>query len=60
MVLTANGEVHTTEEAQVSVHELNLFVTVEILDGTPAVLSLGKLCDDFGYSHEWVSGQNHF
>ena len=57
MVLTANGEVHTTEEAQVFFHDLNLFVTVQILDGKPAVLSLGKLCVDFGYSHEWVSGQ---
>ena len=24
---------------------------------TPAVLSLGKLCDENGYSSEWVSGQ---
>ena len=57
MVLTANGEVHTNEEAQVYVHDLNLFVTVQLLDETPAVLSLGKLCEDHGYSFEWVSGQ---
>ena len=24
---------------------------------TPAVLSLGKLCEDHGYSHHWTSGQ---
>ena len=29
VVLTANGEVHTNEEAQVYVHDLNLFVTVQ-------------------------------
>ena len=52
MVLTANGEVHTNEEAQVHVH---LFVTVQILEETPDVLSLGKLCEDLGYS--WVSSQ---
>ena len=38
-------------------HDLNLFVTVQLLEETPAVLSLGKLCEDHGYSYEWVSGQ---
>ena len=57
VVLTANGEVHTHEEAQVYVHDLNLLVTVQLLEETPAVLSLGKLCEDHGYSYEWVSGQ---
>ena len=42
VVVTANGEVQTNEEAQVYVHDLDLFVTVQILDDTPAVLSLGK------------------
>ena len=50
VVLTANGEVHTNEEAQVYVHDLNLFETVQELEETPAVLSLGKLCEDHGYS----------
>ena len=27
------------------------------LDDTPAVLSLGKLCEDHGYSYEWTSGE---
>ena len=57
IVLTAGGEVHTHEEAQVFVHDLNQFVTVPLLEETPAVLSLGKLCKDHGSSHEWVSGQ---
>ena len=55
-VVTANGEVQTTEEATVYVKELDLFVTVKLLDDTPAVLSLGKLCEDHGYSYEWTSG----
>ena len=50
MVLTTNGEVHTHEEAQVFVHDLNLIVTVQLLEETLAVLSLGKLCEDHGYS----------
>ena len=57
-VLTANGEVHTHEEAQVFVDGLNLFVTVQLLEETPAVLSQVKLCEDHGYFYEWVSGQN--
>ena len=54
--VTANGEVQTNEEAQVYVRDLDLFVTVQLLEETPAVLSLGKLCEDHGYSYEWVSG----
>ena len=57
VVLTANGEVHTHEEAQVFSHDLNLFVIVQLLEETPAVLRLGKLCEDHGYSYDWVSGQ---
>ena len=56
-VVTANGEVQANEEAQVYVHDLDLFVTVQLLEETLAVLSLGKLCEDHGYSCEWVSGQ---
>ena len=56
-VVTANGEVQTNEEAQVYVHDLDLFVTVQILDDTLAVLSLSKLCEEHGCSYEWASGQ---
>ena len=42
MVVIANGEVQTREEATVYVRELDLFVTVMLLENTPAVLSLGK------------------
>ena len=30
---------------------------MKVLEDTPAVLSLGKLCDEHGYSHEWINGQ---
>ena len=52
-VITVNGAVRTNEEATVYVYGLELFVTVQILGDTPAVLSLGKLCEDHGYSFEW-------
>ena len=56
-VITANGEVQTHEEAIVYVKELDIFLTMKVLDNTPAVLSLGKLCDENGYSCEWINGQ---
>ena len=57
IVITANGEVQTHEEAIVYVKELGIFLTLKVLDNTPAVLSLGKLCDENGYSYEWINGQ---
>ena len=56
-VITVIGEVQTSEEATVYVHDLDLFVTVQIQEDTPGVLSLGKRCEDLGYSFEWTSGQ---
>ena len=56
-VFTANGEVQTHEEATVYVKELDIFLTMKVLEDTPAVLSLGKLCDEHGYSYEWMNGQ---
>ena len=57
IVITANGEVQTHEEAIVYVKELEKFLTMKVLENTPAVLSLGKLCDENGYSYEWINGQ---
>ena len=38
-----------------------VFLTMKVLENTPAVLSLGKLCDENGYSYEWINGQKpHF
>ena len=61
IVITANGEVQTHEEAIVHVKELEKIFAVKVLENTPAVLSLGKLCDENGYSYEWINGQKpHF
>ena len=48
IVITANGEVQTQEEAIVYVNESDIFFTMKVLENTPAVLSLGKLCDENG------------
>ena len=47
----------THEEATVYVKELDIFLTIKVLENKPAVLSLGKLCDENGYSCEWINGQ---
>ena len=57
IVITAIREVQTHEEAIVYVKELDIFLTMKVLEDTPAVLSLGKLCDEHGYSEEWINGQ---
>ena len=56
-IMTANGEVQTHEEATVYVKELDIFLTMKFLEDTTAASSLGKLCDEHGYSHEWINGQ---
>ena len=38
-VITANGEVQTHEEATVYVKELDIFLTMKVLENTPAVSS---------------------
>ena len=57
IVISANGEVQTHEEATAYVKELDIFLTMKVLENTPAVLSLGKLCDENGYSYEWIGGK---
>ena len=54
---TANGKVQTHEEATVYAKGLVIFLTMKVLDNTPAVLSLGKLCDENGNSYEWINVQ---
>ena len=56
-VITANGEVQTNAEATVYVREFDIFLTMKLLEDTPAVLSLGKLCDEHGHSYDWINGQ---
>ena len=56
-VIAANGEVQTHEEATVYVKELDIYLTMKVFENTPAVLSLGKFCDENGYSYEWINGQ---
>ena len=52
-VVTAN------EESQVYVLDLDLLVTVQLREETPAVLSLGKLCSEHGCSMSGKTAKLH-
>ena len=43
IVITANGEVQTQEEATVYVKELDIFLTMKVLENMPAVVSLARV-----------------
>ena len=43
IVITANGEVQTHEEATVNVKELDIFLTMKVLENTPAVIVARKV-----------------
>ena len=58
-VMTANGEVQTHEEAIVYVKELDIFLTMKVLEDTPTVSSLGKLFDEHGYFYDWSTIKKH-
>ena len=53
-VVEANSEILTKRNMS---KKLDLFMTEMLLEDTPAVLSLGKLCEDHGYNYHWTSGQ---
>ena len=54
--MTANGSTHTTEEATTHVCDSDMFVQVQFLKESPAVL-LGYLYEEDGCSYEWHPGQ---
>ena len=54
---TANGSTDTIEEVTVDVKDVDMFVTIELFEGIPAVLLPEKLFEDNGYSYEWEESQ---
>ena len=57
-VMTANGEVQTRERKRRKMSSNWTYSSkVMLLEETPAVLSLEKLCEDHGFSYHWISGQ---
>ena len=44
-------------EAIVYMNDLDTFVTIMLLENSPAALSLSVLCEDMGYSEECGTGE---
>ena len=60
IVITANGEVQTHEEAIVYVKELDVFLTVKVSITRQQYCRLESFAMKNGYSYEWINGQkNH-
>ena len=51
-LITANGPVDLNDEATVYVRDVDLFVTVQLHEDAPPVLSLGQQCEDHRNSYE--------
>ena len=52
-VFAASGSIDTTEEASVHVNNLDMFVTIQLFEDTPACAISWKLCEDNVSSYEW-------
>ena len=55
--LTATGSNANKRVSTSFVHDFDLFVTVQLLDETPVILLLHKLCSKRGYSYEWKTAK---
>ena len=53
-ITTANGEVKVHAQVRVYVKELEIYVWAYVLDCDVAVLSLGMLCDEEGFTYQWI------
>ena len=56
-VQTAHGVVPCAKEARIYIHDLKQWVWAQLLEDSPAVLSLGLLCTQVGYSYYWEEGE---
>ena len=56
-IQTANGVIEVRKEANVFVEDLNIWIWAMLVVDSPAVISLGVLCQEHGFSYVWESGQ---
>ena len=57
---TANGPTWATEETDIYVHELDIWVVAVLLEDSPAVLCQGKLVEHHGFRFDWTPGQTPY
>ena len=53
MVNPANGNTYDTTDILLPAEELDEDAGPYVLDSTPAMLSVGRRCVDFGYAFHW-------
>ena len=51
-IIAANGTITSREEATVCVKDLDMLISVQFWEHSPAVLSSGSFCEDYVCSHE--------
>ena len=56
LVQTAHGIVSCHLEAQIYIHDLGIWIWAQLLEDSPAVLSLGLLCQDMGFGYSCEEG----
>jgi hypothetical protein len=55
--MTANGKTDAEEDILLHVVELDEDIEPYVMASTPAVLSIGRRCMDFGYEFRWPAGK---
>ena len=55
---SANGIVTVDKEVHIFVPALNMSVWAQLMDDCPAILSMGNLCSQQGWTYEWKNGQS--
>ena len=58
VITTTSGKAESTEEGTANVNDLDAFLTMMLLEGSPAVLSLGLLSEAMACSNEWKKGES--
>ena len=53
LVQTAHGVVLCDKKVKIYIHELEMWVWAGLLEDSPAVLSLGRLCSHMGFAFYW-------
>ena len=61
IVITANGEVQTHEEATVYVKEMDIFLTLKVLENTPSDIPewLQEFREKFWWMTEFLNAETH-
>ena len=57
-IQTGNGIVRSTKEANAYIQDLDTHLYAKLVEDSPSLLSLGRVCDELGCSFSWQPGGN--